>query len=86
VCIFVVFSAHSILFLVLHPRHKLSYFKTARWEADWIETAESLVCDEFNRSYLSVDNGLDGHLASVEERSPINDKQVYFFSFILCPH
>jgi hypothetical protein len=25
--------------LVLHPRHKLHYFKKAGWEDDWIETA-----------------------------------------------
>lgn len=37
--------------LVLHPRHKLEYFKTAAWEDDWIETAEGLVRDEFERSY-----------------------------------
>lgn len=36
---------------VLHPRHKLEYFKTAVWEEDWVETAEGLVRDEFERSY-----------------------------------
>ncbi|KAF9559745.1 hypothetical protein CPC08DRAFT_621297, partial [Agrocybe pediades] len=33
---------HSELYriaMVLHPRHKLQYFKTAGWEAEWIETA-----------------------------------------------
>ncbi|KAG0700690.1 hypothetical protein DFH29DRAFT_787158, partial [Suillus ampliporus] len=25
--------------MVLHPRHKLSYFQTAGWTADWIQTA-----------------------------------------------
>jgi hypothetical protein len=40
---------------VLHPRHKLAYFKTARWEEDWVETAASLVREEFERSYLEVD-------------------------------
>jgi hypothetical protein len=40
---------------VLHPRHKLAYFKTARWEEEWIETAASLVREEFERSYLEVD-------------------------------
>ncbi|KIM61399.1 hypothetical protein SCLCIDRAFT_71135, partial [Scleroderma citrinum Foug A] len=37
--------------MVLHPRHKLSYFKTARWEDEWITTAENLVRDGFSRSY-----------------------------------
>jgi len=34
--------------LVLHPRHKLQYFKTAGWEEDWIEAAEQIVRDEFD--------------------------------------
>ncbi|KAG0701873.1 hypothetical protein DFH29DRAFT_760631, partial [Suillus ampliporus] len=37
--------------MVLHPHHKLSYFKSAGWEDDWISTAEALVHDEFERSY-----------------------------------
>jgi hypothetical protein len=74
------FSANIILYLVLHPRHKLSYFKAARWEDDWIQTAESLIHDEFERSYLSVDTNSD--FGSVEEMSgPGNDQQVCSFSF-----
>ena len=34
--------------LVLHPRHKLHYFKTAGWEDDWIETARGIVREEFD--------------------------------------
>jgi hypothetical protein len=69
------FSANRILYQVLHPWHKLSYFKAARWEDDWIQTAESLVRDEFERSYLSVDTNSDS--GSVEEVSgPGNDNQV----------
>ncbi|KIJ09551.1 hypothetical protein PAXINDRAFT_45902, partial [Paxillus involutus ATCC 200175] len=37
--------------MVLHPRHKLAYFKTTHWEDEWIKTAEALVCDEYTRSY-----------------------------------
>ncbi|KIM54105.1 hypothetical protein SCLCIDRAFT_39696, partial [Scleroderma citrinum Foug A] len=37
--------------MVLHPRHKLSYFKNAQWEVEWIATAEVLVREEFARSY-----------------------------------
>ncbi|KAG2740021.1 hypothetical protein P692DRAFT_201661585, partial [Suillus brevipes Sb2] len=25
--------------MVLHPHHKLSYFKSAGWEEEWVETA-----------------------------------------------
>jgi hypothetical protein len=34
--------------LVLHPRHKLHYFKSAGWEDEWIETARSIVREEFD--------------------------------------
>jgi hypothetical protein len=40
--------------VVLHPRHKLSYFKTAGWTADWIQTAEKLVHDEFDGHYARI--------------------------------
>ena len=36
---------------MLHPRHKLAYFKKAGWEPQWIEEAESIVRNEFERSY-----------------------------------
>ncbi|KAG1839440.1 hypothetical protein DFJ58DRAFT_718543 [Suillus subalutaceus] len=29
--------------MVLHPRHKLSYFRSVGWEQQWIKTAEKLV-------------------------------------------
>ncbi|KAH7903748.1 hypothetical protein BJ138DRAFT_977553, partial [Hygrophoropsis aurantiaca] len=37
--------------MVLHPRHKLTYFKNAKWESSWIDTAEALVRNEFEQSY-----------------------------------
>ena len=33
--------------IVLHPWHKLSYFKTAGWEQDWINTAEDLLQNKY---------------------------------------
>jgi hypothetical protein len=47
---------YSFLLTVLHPRHKLSYFKKAKWENDWIEAARQLVRAEFNRSYRHLSN------------------------------
>ena len=41
--------------LVLHPRHKLHYFKTAGWKDDWIETLHDIVCEEFDRTYAFMD-------------------------------
>jgi hypothetical protein len=35
---------------VLHPRHKLKYFESTGWQEDWIVTAQSIVCNEFDRT------------------------------------
>ncbi|KAF9561572.1 hypothetical protein CPC08DRAFT_600203, partial [Agrocybe pediades] len=37
--------------MVLHPRHKLSYFKKAGWKDSWIQTAEDIVRAEYERTY-----------------------------------
>ena len=36
---------------VLHPRHKLDYFKSAKWDDEWFKTAKQIVRDEFERTY-----------------------------------
>lgn len=41
--------------LVLHPRHKLHYFKIAGWEDEWIEMARNIVREEFDRTYAFMD-------------------------------
>jgi hypothetical protein len=38
---------------VLHPQHKLSYFKQAGWPTEWIHTAEEIVRAEFKCSYAT---------------------------------
>jgi hypothetical protein len=38
---------------VLHPRHKLQYFKNAGWEDEQIETAEAIVRARFESRYKS---------------------------------
>ena len=43
--------AYCSFLLVLHPRHKLNYFKNAQWEDEWIRAARQLVRDEFDLSY-----------------------------------
>jgi hypothetical protein len=64
--------------LVLHPRHKLAYFKTAGWEPDWIDTAQELVRDEFKRSYKK-----EGHRNPEEPSagmSPTGSKVRFYMS------
>ncbi len=41
--------------LVLHPRHKLHYFKTAGWQKEWIEAAHAILREEFDRMYAFMD-------------------------------
>jgi len=50
---------------VLHPRHKLHYFKTAGWEDDWIETAHTIVHEEFDRTYAFMD--VDSKVSPIKE-------------------
>ena len=43
---------------VLHPQHKLKYFRDANWDDAWVATATAIVRDEFVRAYAdrSVDD------------------------------
>jgi len=41
--------------LVLHPRHKLEYFKRNNWDEASIEATHDIVQDEFNQSYWLLD-------------------------------
>jgi hypothetical protein len=45
-----------ILYPVLHPRHKLTYFQRAGWAPKWITAAKKIVRDEFDRSYRFRDD------------------------------
>lgn len=47
---------------VLHPSHKLEYFKDHGWSQEWIDTARDLTKDEYERKYAE-------HTASREEAS-----------------
>jgi len=61
VLLWVPFQLYFILYfrlidvLVLHPCHKVEYFKKHNWDALWIDTARQIVRDEFNWSYASLD-------------------------------
>ena len=41
---------------MLHPHHKLTYFKTTGWTDKWIDTAEALICTQFHERYASRDS------------------------------
>ena len=52
---------------VLHPRHKLAYFKAQGWEESWVDAACDIVHKEYNRSYASArpDSDSDGDYIAV---------------------
>ena len=41
----------TICVVVLHPRHKLEYFKRMRWPEPWRKQAEELFIEEYNKHY-----------------------------------
>ena len=64
--VFHVLSSSLIIALVLHPSHKLEYFKTADWDDEWREAAVDIVRTEFERAYVDfeVDDDDDGNEVS----------------------
>jgi hypothetical protein len=73
----VITYSYQVYHAVLHPRHKLGYFKNAGWEQDWIDTAKDLVRDEFDRSYKEDDSELDEALTDSLEK--VCNIQIYVF-------
>jgi hypothetical protein len=55
---------------VLHPYHKLDYFKSAGWEDMWIATARDMVRDVYERSYASRRS--HGHPGLQEEKRDVD--------------
>jgi hypothetical protein len=49
------FDSDITFFLVLHPQHKLEYFKNAGWKGAWIKTAQQIVEDAYKKGYASRD-------------------------------
>jgi len=64
--VFHILSSSLIIALVLHPSHKLEYFKTADWDDKWQEAAVDIVRTEFERAYVDfeVDDDDDGNEVS----------------------
>ncbi|KIK32215.1 hypothetical protein CY34DRAFT_102007, partial [Suillus luteus UH-Slu-Lm8-n1] len=69
---------------VLHPHHKLSYFKSAGWEDAWIKTVEDLVHKEFERSYLNMEIRDDTDVEASVPATPAIDLScsVYFLFLV----
>jgi hypothetical protein len=39
------------MYLVLHPRHKTTYFKHAKWKAAWIQEVIDMLRERFDLCY-----------------------------------
>ncbi len=67
---------NSLCLVVLHPCHKLDYFKTARWDDKWIETARNIV-----RVRVTTRSEVEG----VVGRSNLNREQLSTVELAGCP-
>ena len=61
---------------VLHPCYKLSYFRTAKWQQYWINTAHEIVEQEYEWHYLNLDviQPEEGPIAEKEQGFKEKDK------------
>jgi len=61
---------------VLHPQHKLRYFKATQWEDEWIDAVEQIIRDKFEWKYAN----LPGDSSDEEGNSiPLPKKKRYVF-------
>jgi hypothetical protein len=51
---------------VLHPQYKLQYFKTAKWEEDWIDTAKAIFHTQYELYYYCRDTDMSKHRDDLE--------------------
>jgi hypothetical protein len=67
---------------VLHPRHKLEYFKKHDWEEAWIDAAHDIVRKEFDRSYAPMGvEGSGGGMQADSNEAVGRRIRFYFFFF-----
>ena len=45
---------HDVVIQVLHPSHKLDYFKSVDWEDEWVKVAKDIVHMEFEQAYAGL--------------------------------
>jgi hypothetical protein len=46
-------------FPVLHPTHKLEYFRKAKWQKEWVDNAKKIVRREFKNAYAALPSRSD---------------------------
>ena len=75
-CSFLPPIANLKFITVLHPRHKLDYFKRAAWPEEWIIVAKTIVRDEYELTYKVADGEIEA-----EEIEEVCDTLMFLFHF-----
>ena len=70
------------MFLVLHLRHKLEYFKKHKWEPEWISTTRRIICDEFDCSYAPLLADAADTSMQVDKEGAVSTRIFLLSSFI----
>ena len=78
-------------YIVLHPCHKLEYFKRNKWDGKSIKAAHDLVQDEFDRSYWLLDVKGDNRTTHADGNISVSDclltpEQFSYDSIYRLPH
>ena len=62
--------------MVLHPGLKLEYFQQQDWEEDWVDNAETLVCEEYITHYEGKSGPI---LPTPDTINPVSPESQYIF-------
>ncbi len=68
-------------FSVLHPCHKLKYFKKCNWEEAWVDVAHNIVCKEFNQLYAPLEDDSSGNGSPVDSNKAVSQLFLFLFCF-----
>jgi len=71
------------MLLVLHPHHKLEYFKKQKWEATWIQAAHDIIRHKFDHSYALVGVQGDGDGTQVGNSEAVSRIKLLYFNYYL---
>jgi hypothetical protein len=81
-CSYTLIFSNINTILVLHPHHKLEYFKSAGWEDDWIATARNIVCLEYECSYVSCSVPQPNKITEESEENVSRTIKVHLLSLV----
>ena len=71
---------------VLHPRHKLQYFRKQGWEDAWVTAAEIITRTTWEDEYKNVNTAGDEE-ADMDMQSAVSDSVRYLSILsLLCTH